>query len=533
VSDQLPEPLTLINKPAVLHHVFLAADQVAEPDGPARPCLELLWDAVHELGLTEPLPDLPASLELTRITDGSAGFGAERVSIIGARQHPGAGIQQAIAYLRHDVVGVMVMLAPEDPELTWHALEARWAGATQGISWDAALGTADIHLALLPSDETDPYQATELAGQLRDLVPAPNTGPWPPCWSAIADQDITIWELPWQDQQAVTRRRRLLVLAPCDREPDLDAWAWAREAPGLVPLTSYLLNAAKIRYAYSIQVRDLPALRRLITDTENASSELLTYVTAFGSSRWIPGQSDGAAASLNDVRQAGQRLSQLSTMTNGLTRSEGKLATLQQMVAFAAVNAHGVIDPGFRSQPGSPFAIDEQLARALETQLSAEAGSLRAVSTRAAEVVKLSDTTIDSYLRDRQAELTLAQTSVIGGLLMVLGAMQAFNYRVHLPHSLHAPLIAVLGSLALALPVVIPRWRLLDMGRAAQPATLADVGIALVGASAGWLVTSLVAVTALNTVALARWSVTFALVGAALGVAVDLLWVRRRKSAPA
>jgi hypothetical protein len=74
-----------------------------------------------------------------------------------------------------------------------------------------------------------------------------------------------------------------------------------------------------------------------------------------------------------------------------------------------------------------------------------------AIGNRAAEATRVADVTVEGYLRDRQAELTLLQTALIGGLLMVLSAIQALHYTVPLPSPLHAPLIALLGSLALAL----------------------------------------------------------------------------------
>jgi hypothetical protein len=52
---------------------------------------------------------------------------------------------------------------------------------------------------------------------------------------------------------------------------------------------------------------------------------------------------------------------------------------------------------------------------------------------------------------------------VIGGLLMALTDIQALSYTVPLHGPLRGPVIALLGSLAVALPILVPRWRLGDL----------------------------------------------------------------------
>jgi hypothetical protein len=512
----------VVERPALLVQAFLAADQVARPESAAGKHLTGLWEACASLGIDDAISSFPTQLDLAAGPAEDEYLGSGQVTVLGARRRPGqAAIYQAVAYRSHDVVGVMIMLAPNTPSATWRDLDTEWSKATAPMPPrppDAVLGTAMVHIGLLPPGEPRVLKPAELAARLLPELPEPTSGRWVSCWCASAARRITLWELPWRDGRPVTTHRRLLVVAPADRETEVDQWLWSRPQPGLTPLTGYLLHSAKVRHEHAVLVRDLPKLRRLGEQVDAASADLLTQVEAFQGRGWTPARPNDRqrGAALDDLRRAGRKLSELRAMSDGLIRSRGSLATLAQTVRFAAANADSAIGAGFTCLAGGVFADDRQLAKTLATQVATEAAVLDATGKQATEAARVADVTVEGYLRDRQAELTLIQTTVIGGLLMVLSAIQAFNYTVPLPGPLQAPVIALLGSLALALPIVVLPWRLPDMGRTRRSRLLPIGALALVGAAMGWLATAFVSRVLLDQLAAPSWTVLFAGLGASL-----------------
>jgi hypothetical protein len=81
----------------------------------------------------------------------------------------------------------------------------------------------------------------------------------------------------------------------------------------------------------------------------------------------------------------------------------------------------------------------------------------------------------------------------------------------------------VLGSIALALPIVLPRWQLLDLGRAGPPGRLPDIATGLVGAALGWLSASIVASASSGAATPVLWSLTAAALGALTGLTASQL----------
>jgi hypothetical protein len=425
-----------------------------------------------------PVPGLPVELESGTLAVEGFPVG---LRVLAAAQRPDSGgVEQAVLFQQHDVIGLSVMAAPEAG--SWAELATAWRATTAGVPLDACLGSAEVYLGLLADSLGD---RTALAERIRPLVPEPRSGRWTPCWAISDRARSTLWELPWRDAVAVPTHRRLLAVAAVSDEAELDAWAWTDGGPGLAPLTRYLLHAAKIRYERDVLERDLPALRRVASDVDATGRRLGASVATLAE-RGTGGQ---RRAALADLRTAGRELSRLSTTADGLLNAQALLSAATDTVRFAQRNARAVT-AGMRSQPGSPAVVDAYLADVVLTQAASESQTLAAASARAAEASRLADTTITGYLRDRQAELTLAQTSVLGGLLTALAAVQALAYEVPLPGPLKAPLIALLGSLAVALPVLIPRWRLHDLGRAGPRSVLPTVGFGLVGATTGWLAAS-------------------------------------------
>lgn len=513
-----------ITKPALLVHVFLDADAAATPGAPAEGCLTSLWTATHTaLELTDGVAGTSGDLDIAALSAPSAGF-TLRTDVLGMRENPAThGIEQAAAFRHHDVVGVSVMLAPSSA--SWQQLSQRWRDATSEVPLAAALGTAELHIGLVPDLPADP---TDLADALRTQVPEPHDGHWPPCWSASRRRGTTLWELPWRDPVSVPTDRRFLALAPQDRETELDRWLWTDGTPLVAPLTRHLLHAAKIRHLHRVLTADLPRLRDFGRQLDEESGNV-QHAAASLTGRPAATVGRPRTTRPEQLRAAETGLTRIAAMTTEFAHSHAQLDAAVEAIRFAATNARAATRD-VRSEPGAPIADDARLAAVSAEQAEAESRALRALAEEANRATELADRTIDTLLRDRQAQLSLAQTAVIGALLMVLAAVQALDYKLPVPGPIQAPLIAVLGSLALALPLALPRWRLGAADRAGPPGILVDATVGCVGAATGWLAASLAATIGLQAAAPVWWSLTAAAAGALVTTGISL--VRGRRTAP-
>ncbi|GIE99644.1 CATRA conflict system CASPASE/TPR repeat-associated protein [Paractinoplanes rishiriensis] len=518
----------VIQKPALLIHAFLDAKQATEIGSAAHACLTSLWASVSGLGLDEPVPGLPASLD-----DLNPATGAGLTVIAAARDPDPQAIRECLVYRHLDVVGVMVMLAPNDGRTGWPQQQDQWDNATSTVPLDAALGTAAVHLGLTAPTRRrfsrGGIDRAALAERIRPLLPAPRDGRWPACWSASDDLDITLWELPWRSAGPATKHRRLLAVAPNAREQTLDEWSWTTgDSPGLAPLTRYLLHTTKIRYEYGVITTDLPRLRRFADELSAGAEDLLRESEAFSDRGWLP-RARRARVHPTDLRDAGRRVNAIATATDGFANSHNQLTTAVEAVRFARRNAAATV-ASFRSPPGGPLPADVNLADAVEMQASTEAATLAAVMRRAEEARRLADTAITDHVRDRQAELTVVQTSLLSGLIMALAAIQSLQIKVGLPGPLNWPLIALLASIAITVPLILPSWRLADLGRTSENRRLPTAALAFLSGSAGWFATSLVSVIVRDGAAAPMWWSVLAFAGSALtaiGVNVRALSPRR------
>lgn len=530
----MPDPCDVV-KPALVVHVWWAFSDVSDPGVAAR-ALSAVWCAVQSrLDFAEPVEGLNRDLGWIGLPSSGPPV-VPMASVLGACQRSEAsGLEQAVAFSYYDVLGLSVLLAPADT-LRWTELANRWADAMPRAPLEAAMSVAEVYLGLHAGGAED---RTALAERLRQHVPAPNEGRWTLCWAASNRRPVTVWELPWQpdspsdpssSQRAavIPTRRRLLAMSPEQAELDLDAWAWTTGTAALPPLTSYLLHTAKIRAAYRQLTDQLPRLHTLADDMKNATARLHSGAIQLND-RGLGQASRSQRATLDDLRAAAADLGRLSTMTGGLLYSEAALANLGEGVRSARANA-AAATADLQPQPGGLTLIDASLADIVSQRVESEARDVRALASRAVETQHHADAAIASYLRDRHAEIALAQTAFVGGLLMILAAIQAFGFRLPLPSSIQAPTIAVLGSVALALPIVLPRWQLLDFGRAGPPGRLPDMAAGLVGAALGWLSASTVASAVFATAAPVLWSLTAVALGSLTGLTASQLISRRGRA---
>jgi hypothetical protein len=213
-----------------------------------------------------------------------------------------------------------------------------------------------------------------------------------------------------------------------------------------------------------------------------------------------------------------------------------RLREIARTVDIARTNMAALLtNHGSADSPGCLFADDRELAVWFTDRLTDEQVYLDAARERARDVVGVTAAVVGQRLADRQDDtrrhqerMTLLQTSILGALLMALGAVQALTYHLRVvPGAVQAPLIVLLATLALALP----SWalRLNPQARDGAPLGAADhIMIGGVGAAAGWLTSVWVASNhhrALGT----GWTALAAIGGAILTVTSTVLIAKARR----
>ncbi|GAA3017561.1 CATRA conflict system CASPASE/TPR repeat-associated protein [Streptosporangium longisporum] len=426
-------PLT---DPAFVVHVF----------GPATGYDDLrpVWTACADaLGMTAPIPslglpvDLPANLP--------------RSEAVAARQAPDQAVQ-AIVRRNHDTLILSVALFGD-----WDTMQTRWTSAADN-GW--SFGEAWIYTAA----GSDPGDAV--------------VGP-----SANVEGHTLVWEASGAPDDR--RLRRFIALSQDDHLIESDAWLWSRGDERLPPFARYLLHTAKIRY--QLRVRDdydeEIHLRTVTRDTDALLAEARNALLV--DSRSLPG--------LLTIRA---RLAAHTVQSTGLTGVRTRLTEMSRTVEIAAANARPPSRHGL-------FADDLSLAEWFSHRLADDTHYLTAASERVHDIMSALSMAVEAALDQRREQLhaeesaavqrkerlNLLQTAIIGSTLMILAAVQAFQYRLPLPPSLQAPLIAVLGTLALLL-ATITLWT-----RSPGPAQIwtGRLTTALASATVAWLVTTVVA----------------------------------------
>jgi hypothetical protein len=421
-----------VPRPALLIHAFYAADDTL-PGGRAAGRLARLWQDLRADGLDRSITGLPAELR-----PAAPAAYLDRVRVLGALRG-GGGIREAVAYQVHDAVGVSVMLAPDDPSATWTGIQHFWDTATGQRHVAGALGTAMIYLGLV-SESGSP----DLARRVRPAVPGDNDGPWPQAGCAFHD-GITVWELPGHDRdEPVGRQRRLLAVAPEAAEDSLDRWLWSDDEPGLVPLTRYLLHAAKLRYEHAVFLRDLNDIREAVDAIDRVCADV--------------GRSLADGLPVDRLVRAGRALADLQLRSTGVARSLSRVRAMIRTVATADANLATSLPSVVRDAPGGLLDNERQVTRWLTDQLRGEESYLQAAADRTAVVVAVGGSAVAERSLDRQESLTLLQVSLLGAVVTALAAVQSLQYHVPIPAPLRLPAIAFLTVLALWLPSAVLHW---------------------------------------------------------------------------
>ncbi|WP_151770243.1 CATRA conflict system CASPASE/TPR repeat-associated protein [Streptomyces abyssomicinicus] len=499
-------------------HYFFAVQRLGGR-GNGGPLLSLLWESCAQAGMNatpQPGGDLSLPLDL-----------AEGPGFLSLRQRTDpAGTRQAMLYRLHDTIGLTVMLAADEgPGRTaaesaqvLHALGQSWdrsrsrAAATLGQDGSgdlSLLGTVRVHRSLIrPGTAALPAEFA-LAGEAlrQELSPASRLSR-----PVETENGIALWEIIEPGAGFHTDRVLLLTTESTDeQEGQLDDWSWSAAHDGLVPLTRYLINATLIRDQYRVRAENgarlndrLRRLRQhgeeLTRDWQRLTADTATrpHTSRRDLARW-ESIATQAQAVLAEERLAGATTTDLRAMARTVE------------IAAAKMRALGT------DADGRPRTLDsdEEFRTRLPEVLDDDLTYLAIAREQVTEAARVATESSAQRLQSHQQYLTLIQTTVIGALLMTLTAVQALEYKLPLPGRLHAPLIALLGSLGLGLPLmVLRRWRAGTGGR--MSGTLELVSLTAIGAAAGWLAGSITGHTTVGV-----------LTGTVLLVAAGL-WLTRR-----
>ncbi|MET9685136.1 CATRA conflict system CASPASE/TPR repeat-associated protein [Streptomyces coeruleorubidus] len=472
---------------ALLLHYFFGVEQLALR-GTHR--LGRLWDACAQAGMDR-TPSLGGNLSLP--TDLDASLGGRSL----CQRTDATATRQATLYSLNGVVGLTIMLAADEgPGRTgaqsaarlralaqdWDEAYAR-AAATAGHGTDddrTVIGSVRVHRSLtLPGGPTpvDPAAVgeelrRELAPQTQLSRPVNLTG------------QLVLWEFT-QRGDPFSADRELLATGPATDEQEglLDDWTWTTVDDSLVPLTRYLANATIVRNQYRVRLAHAASiashLRRLRCQGEELTREWREVLVGHPASTRI-GRRDLARCESIAVRA--RRLLAEERLANAAT---GDIRLMQRNLEIAAdgMKVLGTGTDGTPKTVGRDNECHSNLAQILDDDVTHS----EIAREQVAETARIASETATQHLQRHQQYLALIQTAIIGALLMTLTAIQALAYKLPIPAGLHAPLIALLGSLGLGLPLlVVRRWRGGTGGRIGSILEIAS--LAATGAAAGWLV---------------------------------------------
>lgn len=491
----MPTPLT-VTEPALLAHAFFAADGRGPEQG-GEAGLRALWYAMTKIDVNSEIDGVPKDLQRA-----AAGGFTERLTVLGGLQTAdGAG--QLIVYQDHDVLGASLLLAPDTADTSWACLQRQWETVLEGEpAVVGALGSVVIYLAQVSVG----VAAHASIKPLWALLPTKGRADRA---KAMFDHGINVWELPPADSGAVARHRRFTVVAPLSERDALDRWLWSDDRQGLVPFTRYLLHAAKLRYQQHVLVRDLPAVRKAIADAKNQCDELTADIH-----RRLPA---------DRLREISGRLAGAQSRERGLVDSLSRIRVMAGTVRIAARNMTAALEKPAIDELGSPLDNDRHIAAWLTDQLATEETYLVAMNERVSQVTGIVAAAVESAQKTRQESLTLLQTSLLGGLVTALAAIQSLEYKLPIRLSVNAPLIAALTATAVWLPTAILHW---PPGSRRGPWRLFDGLLhGFIGGALAWLATGIVGLLTVGTTPHWHWTVPIAAVTGLLAAAVP--WLHR------
>lgn len=342
------------------------------------------------------------------------------------------------------------------------------------------LGSARVYLAL--ADTPD---------QVPGPVPGTPSGfDWSHRWSRT-DQGFQLWEasVPGADP------RRLVLLAQPEQEGALDAFSWSPGAGGIGLLSKYLLDAMKLQRLTRQYQDGSGALADTISRTDATVGHLLSLLS----------QRTAVSAASGELARTETSLADLRSSTGGLA---SQLARLQQIEHNAAAAARNIAtNVPVAAEGDGPVKSDLAVAADLTGRVEHSVARVQISADAADRASMLNATVVQRGLSLHQQQLQLVQGSALGAILMVLAAVQALEPDLRgFPGGLKIPLIALLGSLALALPNLVVRWSRLSP-RDLPLASFDYLAFGLTGAAMAWFAGEVLAKLAWGHLLGAPWAV--------------------------
>jgi hypothetical protein len=465
--------------PSLIAYSFALRQLPDEAAGSADRYLKGLWSACGEapLSMTEPMskdddPDKVGTLVTSaQKNESKEELGYERIN--GRKRHvddplDDPSVYQAFLFTSEDATGLAAILAPNEMGASlaaWQNLLSEWRGAL-GASGEAPvpdnlLGEAFVFYAIAdrasfsPNDAGNDDEAIQRAveevaqhlpgggGELRYRT----------------DEDFWLWEGEEVDERRCLAALALAAPVTSDaavKEPDerLSRWAWVDPERGLSGFAKYLLNAAKVRNYQRVLLNELPDIRSQRGQVEEALGDVLELYAE-----------GGGAIDPDELRHRYERVSKARARSAEARLSLTYLQQLGETVAIARDNLElftPAPHPEWQGEGTTIFTSDAELATWSTRQISRELAYGEAVLERSREAHELTTLSLEQSAEQqarRQAQVTLLQTSVVGALLGLLTAVQAFGLQVPgLNEEAEWPLAAFVGALALAVPPLIVHW---------------------------------------------------------------------------
>jgi len=267
-----------INKPALFVYSFQEAMPAAGHKATAVEYLSALWRACEALGMTEPPAGFGLPTDFPQMPVSSDSF-----RLLAARRKPASGpVYWAFMFVEYDTIGFIAALAPNSVNEglsgwkalyeEWHeAVDKEWQGSGETTlgslekAQRAMLGETLLFQALCDPSVED--ELIHLGREVQRALPGRHPGSW---WETpyVTAHGFAVWDA--QGRQPEDRHQRTMcVLAPGDKEHELDEWVWTTSGLRLPPFARCLLHAAKLRYERDVY-REMRSLREVRTEVEEA-----------------------------------------------------------------------------------------------------------------------------------------------------------------------------------------------------------------------------------------------------------------------
>ncbi|MFI0773659.1 CATRA conflict system CASPASE/TPR repeat-associated protein [Streptomyces sp. NPDC021212] len=430
-----------------------------------------------------------------------------------------AGLAQAVLRRHHDLLCLSVALSPAAGEHgSWDAWDRQWtrvAGQDRDQEREWVVGEARLYVAYREvAGGAAPVGVRELTEAIRAELPLP-LGPG----VAVARPEVTLWEATSDSATRPSRRFVAVADDSGDAPRDTEHWLWSQGGDAPPPFARYLADAAKLRYEMRVHAAhgsDLASPAGAVVDGALAA---LDRGTADDN-----GPDDGQAHDRGEeLARWRTRLLALTAGSAGLTQWVTRVREMRTTVRIAESNMRAQRDAAGVPEGGhGPFAEDLALAGWFVQRLSDGLVYLEADRERARDALTALTVEAEHALQrrreltqaqeaaaqQRQSKVNLLQSAFLGAVLMVLAAIQTFAYKVpFLPPPAVPALIALLGALALLLATLV-LW-LATPPESRAPARLGSLLTGLVGATAGWLASTVAvhAATGRAAPALLTWAV--------------------------